>query len=809
MTLRLAELEIVNFRSIRGRIEAPLDADVVLVHGENGAGKTSVLSAIELALTGHIASLSNADTAYQKQLLHRGQASGTVRVTTATGEVIQRFHTELTKDGLKAGPTLDPALASFFTERSYLPQSLLHQLLQIYQRSGSGLDSPLAKFVGTLLGLGSLDALEAGLNPTGDVRNIRRIAPEWSAREFECERLKRMLAEQAAERSRHVSALTAALKELQDALKALNIDEEAAEAKLPKITDLVEAIDDSAELQRITEQRRHLSAIVTQVGTTGTGTGESDLAKLQETARLAAERAAAWHQAHAETLRALRDEVERALPALPLPSTYHGFVVEAVRALTSIAEQSKHRLAKAGADALRLVAARGELEIVKNRTAIIDAEMATVAGGSEGLAKLLSEISGYIHGEVCPVCDRDFSDLARGGLADHVHAKVTRLSGAAERALTLGKSRSEQQQQAERLEREIMTLESGILTPAMQTTLVRQDSATSALLQRLRAAVDIARDGDQVEAATVSAQRGLDAVGTQDIALRAARETLTEFAKTLQMPPVSSTESLDDAANRFDSALGLIASAFELRVGARRTALDATKRAGQAIASRAEIDTKIAGTRAELQAVEDALQRGKAVREEAQSIKNKVDAVRSAIIRREFNDRLNAVWRDLFVRLAPSEPFVPAFSVPKSSTRKLQPKLVTVHRDGGQPGGTPGAMLSAGNLNTAALTLFLALHLSVPPQLPWLILDDPVQSMDEIHVAHFAALLRTLSKQHRRQIVVAVHDRQLFDYLRLELSPAKPDETLLTLELSRTKSQDTQCLPQWRMYREETRLSAA
>lgn len=41
--------------------------------------------------------------------------------------------------------------------------------------------------------------------------------------------------------------------------------------------------------------------------------------------------------------------------------------------------------------------------------------------------------------------------------------------------------------------------------------------------------------------------------------------------------------------------------------------------------------------------------------------------------------------------------------------------------------------------------MFLALHLSVKPQLPWFILDDPVQSMDEVHIAQFAALLRTLS----------------------------------------------------------------
>lgn len=85
---------------------------------------------------------------------------------------------------------------------------------------------------------------------------------------------------------------------------------------------------------------------------------------------------------------------------------------------------------------------------------------------------------------------------------------------------------------------------------------------------------------------------------------------------------------------------------------------------------------------------------------------------------------------------------------------------------------TPGAMFSAGNLNTAALTLFIALHLSVSKVLPWLTLDDSVQSMDDIHIAHFAALLRTLSKEHGRQIVIAVHDRQLFEYLKVGTEPS-------------------------------------
>lgn len=103
-------------------------------------------------------------------------------------------------------------------------------------------------------------------------------------------------------------------------------------------------------------------------------------------------------------------------------------------------------------------------------------------------------------------------------------------------------------------------------------------------------------------------------------------------------------------------------------------------------------------------------------------------------------------------------------------------------------------MLSSGNLNTAALTLFLALHLQVEPAVNCLLLDDPVQSMDEVHVSQFAALLRTLSRQHGRQVVLGVHERSLFEYLRLELSPASPSESLITVELDRKVNRTTSVL---------------
>ena len=158
--------------------------------------------------------------------------------------------------------------------------------------------------------------------------------------------------------------------------------------------------------------------------------------------------------------------------------------------------------------------------------------------------------------------------------------------------------------------------------------------------------------------------------------------------------------------------------------------------------------------------------------------------MRSAITSRVFNETLNKLWADLFTRLAPEEKFVPAFALPEKSAAVVEAKLETLYREG-QRGGNPQMMLSAGNLNTAALTLFLALHLSLNPTLPWLLVDDPVQSMDELHIAQFAALLRTLAKQHDRRVVIAVHERPLFEYLALELSPAFEGDKLITVELGR------------------------
>ncbi|WP_294200171.1 AAA family ATPase [uncultured Sphingomonas sp.] len=804
--LLLKELDIVDFRSIRGHVHAPLDAQVVLVHGENGAGKTSLLSAIELALTGGVQSLRRADPDYAEQLMHRSAASGSVTITTA-GNAETRYSALLNARGIASSSPIDHLLASFFSERSYLPQALLGQLLQIYQDAGDDADSPLARFVGELLRLDRLDAIEAGLKPLVDVRNVRKITEGWSEREIEKTRLETLIKDQKRMRAGVIDEIAKAVGELRSALATLGIEMKAEEGQLDAADGVLRDDEDDRAFDLLTDRRRQLASIRREVGNASPGVTNAVQTSASEPG--ATEALAAWDAAHGTAYVRMRERVEALLTDVTLPADMRQFGETASTQLNLRVRQASARRDRAATDAERLVTARGELKVAEGRATEIAGQIERIPTKSGGLAAILSEITAYVDKEKCPVCDRDYREVENGSLVEHVHAKVRTLSASAQRLLELGRASAEAQALVEQLTREIAKLEHGVPDARALAELDRQVANLEAARIDLAGLLDPLREGARLRHAEIAARRAVSAAQSRSVSLAAARETLSQFAGVLGTEPVGEGEQPEDAAVRIETTLAVEATRLETRLAARRDGLQALARARTALDRRAEIDRTIAGHDEAIRGVKTALARAQSVRDQGIKVRNAVDAVRSSIIRREFNDRLNRLWRDLFVRLAPGEPFIPAFRIPDAETQRIQPRLVTEHRDGGAVGGTPGAMLSAGNLNTAALTLFLALHLSVPETLPWLILDDPVQSMDDVHIAHLAALLRTLSKEHGRQIIIAVHDRQLFEYLRLELSPAFPTDSLLTLELARGPHQDTRCLSRRFSFKEETSLLAA
>lgn len=389
------------------------------------------------------------------------------------------------------------------------------------------------------------------------------------------------------------------------------------------------------------------------------------------------------------------------------------------------------------------------------------------------------------------MCNRDYSEVTGVDLRTHVTQEVNRLVGRSEQLRELLAERQQVQAQLAQAERD-RSNEAARILPQTDVTVSRQRVAT---LRTARAELEDLADAAREAAALRRAYAEAGSL-TAKIRLREStgaeiRSLLASLARTIGEHDIAPTETTDAALSRLLIAAQSAQTAAHAIVERMASATEIVARLRELAAAKRERDVESQRRRDRLAKLLEAQRSVRRERDIANAVRTAAAEARSAIVGRVFNKRLNAIWSDLFVRLAPNEPFVPAFMLPKKDGDPVRALLETVHRDGGTYG-RPGAMLSAGNLNTAALTLFLSLHLSVNAELPWLILDDPVQSMDELHIAQFAALLRTLAKGENRQIIIAIHEKQLFDYLTLELSPAFPGDKLITVEVIKTSERSTQ-----------------
>jgi len=87
-------------------------------------------------------------------------------------------------------------------------------------------------------------------------------------------------------------------------------------------------------------------------------------------------------------------------------------------------------------------------------------------------------------------------------------------------------------------------------------------------------------------------------------------------------------------------------------------------------------------------------------------------------------------------------------------------------------------------LNALALSVFLSLNLGMPdPPLDSVLLDDPLQSLDEVNLLGVVDLLRRRYKA-KRQLVISTHDRRFAGLLQRKLRATEPDEPIAIVSLS-------------------------
>jgi exonuclease SbcC len=805
---RLESVSIRDFRSIRGSVFVPLNAPVVLLHGANGAGKSSIMTALEMALTGRSTNLQRADPGYLRHLVHddRGSCMIELRATIAGESLDSRIEIPATDSG--AG-ILDEDLSRHFNERNYLPQSALGRLLEIYQRTELGTSSPLTRFVNELLGLDRYDALVEGLSQLHDVRNVRKLAPEYRdserAEDSAAKRLKARSDELTQMRSQQDAARSALAQTLRSA--GLDLPADADQAGWDRLqSDLASEYDDRAlaDARALRQEAHVLSARLDVLREF------RELANLEEWVSRASSSVAQWQASEGVTLARAIEQVRSYFPDTPTIEATSPVDAHAAALTRALSEIDRCSSLLALDDQALQQSARVEQALVAARTRVarLDEQLSAVASAGEGesLAALLSDVLTHLDGQLCPVCDRDFDDVGDGPLEVHIAAKVARLTQSAQELTELSRARRAAANDVEAQERLRLAQARNILNVEDRARLRGRHSVLAEATSALTTLAEAAQRGHELLQDESSARQMASKERTQNQALRDLETAVDDLARR-----VLNNEGLRGPIGR---DLEAIISELERRIEATSARSGARTSAAKALTELLDLQgkvqeavndlTELGRERSQAQA---AIERATAVREAGRRVAREAQEARTEIVRTVFNDNLNSTWRDLFVRLAPSEPYVPAFRVPSSSAAAATAQLETVTRSGGRAG-SPGTMLSAGNLNTAALTLFLSLHLTSPNPLPWLLLDDPVQSMDDVHTSQFAALLRTLSKQHHRQIVVAVHDRALFEYLTLELSPAYAGDELLTIEVARTEGQDTVVEPNYYRWEEDVAFPA-
>lgn len=833
MTPRLDTLVIENFRSLKGRIVLPLNAQTVLIHGSNGMGKTSVLSALELALTGDIAHLADKGGDYRSFFAHLGTAKGSISLTTtaAIGGASDHGQLNFSVGAQGADPLIPPPttvdgtplltadLADFFAKRCYLPQATLGRLLEIYDTKKSSDASPLTDFVKELLKLDPLDALVDGLHSAGHITRIRNLIPEYRR----LDTLKKSLEAEIAGLQKQTEALAESLLGRDAALTnhlALLSDAPTMPPSfgMAILRDQIDTVAfrtrleaqraEDAELAAVRSKKSRLERVGTDWSHLKADAPEQDRAEKELLAHNANDALERWRTGAGLRLETILTELAELIPDLRGMDRGPRQALDEARSraeaelerCSGILQRSADAVTKL--DATDQIITRAEARIGEINTALEDG-----ARDAQSLAHALAGIAPHVRDDTCPVCDRAFNAEAGEPLASHIAAKIAALTTEAGRMQALASERAEESGRLATAQRDRLAFASEQLDDDRAAELAIRQSRLRTYIGSLTTLTDVADQGAALSQAAEVTRQQVDTARRRISDSHDLYPELEQLIGELTGASLASfatvPEGIAAAIARLDEAITQV----EAAVVARSRALGELALIEREQEEYNRTSELLSERNLHLADIVDAEAHSGEYRTFARRIAEAALRVRSDIVANVFNTTLNRIWRDLFVRLAPSEHFVPSFRLPTADARTVEAKLETVHRSG-MVSGTPGAMLSQGNLNTAALTLFLALHLSVPAQLPWLILDDPVQSMDDVHIAQFAALLRTLSKRAGRQVIIAVHEKALFDYLTLELSPATPDDTLLTVEISREANGDAKATPKFWSHSEDRAIAA-
>ena len=348
------------------------------------------------------------------------------------------------------------------------------------------------------------------------------------------------------------------------------------------------------------------------------------------------------------------------------------------------------------------------------------------------LARALEQVQSIPDLEVCPICDQQFHNLNL-----HIEEKLSGLR-AQQSSIekSIGKLRSE-------VDSEVTEMQSMTLDISSLDLQIQHLRSESAFFGR-----DFLHFVERVMPAS-SGQISPDQLNDfiQDRARKSAQEAeeLSKLALDLRQV-ISSFES---------SRMQTVSLRKQLSV-AEKELSDSNLRLKRARLAQERLDAFV-----------DITQEGR------RRLSNGIDEV----LRDFVMGRTKDAFEDLFRRLAKNPFFQVTVSDVRVKRHKPEVDWCAVYDKREFPG---EGVFSQGELNSCAIAFFLALATAHPGSLKLLMLDDPVQNMDEMHIEEFGNILKALKDDLGWQIVVGLHDQSVYQYLMRQLYPCSEGQSLIS-----------------------------
>lgn len=159
-----------------------------------------------------------------------------------------------------------------------------------------------------------------------------------------------------------------------------------------------------------------------------------------------------------------------------------------------------------------------------------------------------------------------------------------------------------------------------------------------------------------------------------------------------------------------------------------------------------------------------------------------IDGLRNAslLVTRRQIDQIAPLFQRIYSRIDPHPTFRATQIIADMERGKGHLHVGIGDPDVGSQQYEAGPVLSSSQLNSYAVSLFLAMNLALPaPALGLTILDDPLQSLDSINLLGLVDVLRRF--RAHRQIIISTHEERLMGLLQRKLRPVKDGERMIAI----------------------------